>query len=96
MGIPTVVVAYADMLSVCQDASKTIANSMPYLRMVGNDRNAPDVKAEAPDTVDSIIKALTDPLTDDEKSVGEYVFPEEPYICSAAPTRTAWPLSRAT
>ena len=65
------------MLSVEQDASVTRDNSMPALRMVTNERAA-DAQTEAPTTAEAVVKALTDPLTEDEKYSGNYEFEPEP------------------
>ena len=72
-------VGYSDMLSVMQDASTATANSMPFLRMVTDDKNA-DIMEETPKTVDACIDALTKPLTEDEQYKGEFSLPQQPRI----------------
>ncbi|MCL2121686.1 MAG: hypothetical protein FWH28_05485 [Clostridiales bacterium] len=80
LGFPTCTLAYSDMLSVEQDASVTRANSMPALRMVTDERSESAVD-QAPATMAAIVKAWTDPLTEDEAYSGPYSFaPEPPYI----------------
>ena len=80
LGIPSVTVSYSDMLSVNQDASKTTTNAMPALRMTTLERSG-DRVAQAPATVQDIIKAFTDPLSTEEAYSGPYSFePEPPYI----------------
>ena len=80
LGIPSVTVSYSDMLSVNQDASKTTTNAMPMLRMTTLERSG-DPVAQAPATVQAVIKALTDPLSTEEAYSGPYEFePEPPYI----------------
>ena len=79
LGIPTVVVSYADMESVVKKSSLTKEVALPNARIVidatrgkGGDKTA--------QTVAGCIKALTNPLTDKEKYAGEFKLPPEPRI----------------
>ena len=74
------------MLSVAQDASVTRENSVPALRYVQTQRTvfsnfvarSSDEIAEAAGYAAAAIKALTDPLTEEEAYSGPYAFDPEP------------------
>ena len=80
LGIPSVFIAFTDMISVCKKQMVSASVAMPALRGVTVTRGltqAPKEK-EAQAKVTEIVKNLTHPLTAQERYEGKYEFPKEP------------------
>ena len=70
------------MMSVCEDNATMDSNSMPFLRYVVSNGSRytsdAETKAELTRTAEECIKALLEPLTEQEKFAGSYDLPELP------------------
>ena len=82
LGIPSVFIAFTDMISVCKKQMVSAGVAMPALRGVLVTRGLTQTpkEKEAQAKVPEIIKALTESLIKQEKYMGKYEFPKEPRI----------------